>query len=84
MRIQRSHFLLIFISLLAINAYGQRDSDIRYITISQGTNLSIAVDPQERFIIHDLQGALYKMDINGGSAEPVSYTHLTLPTIYSV
>lgn len=72
MRIQRSQFLLIFISLLAINAYGQRDSDIRYITISQGTNLSIAVDPQERFIIHDLQGALYKMDVNGGAAEPIT------------
>ena len=72
MRIQSSQFLLIFISLLAINAYGQRDSDIRYITISQGTNLSIAVDPQERFIIHDLQGALYKMDIDGGSAQPIT------------
>jgi len=72
MRLLRFHLLMIGISLLTTQVCGQTNSDIRNITISQGTNLSIAVDPKEQFIIHDLQGALYKMDINGGSSKPIT------------
>ena len=45
---------------------------LSHVTITEGTNLAIAVDPQEQFIIHDFQGALYRMSIDDGSSTPIT------------
>ena len=64
--------LIYILGLLSIQACGQLANDITHVSVSQGTNLSIAVDPQEQFIIHDLQGALYRIDIDGGTSVPIT------------
>ena len=37
-----------------------------------------------KFVVPLLSGIRLSPDRTGGTTEPVSYTHLTLPTIYSV
>ena len=50
----------------------------------KGTYTALATPfDQEKIDYKDLE-ALVEHQINGGITGPVSYTHLTLPTIYSV
>jgi len=50
----------------------EKQNQLSHVTITEGTNLAIAVDPQEQFIIHDLQGALYRMSVDDGSSKPLT------------
>lgn len=72
MRGLKSQLFSFALILLALQACGQRAGDLHYVKITQGTNLSIAVNPQEQYIIHDLQGALYRIDIDGGTSIPIT------------
>ena len=58
-----------------------RESTERPITVTEGTNRVVGTKPRDivTAAIDVLNGATVKR-----RPEPVSYTHLTLPTIYSV
>ena len=66
-------------NLAAIDTLQQRHGELDLVFVeSGGDNLSATFSPE----LSDL--TLYVIDVSAGDKIPVSYTHLTLPTIYSV
>jgi hypothetical protein len=41
------------------------------VDITEGTNLSLAVDPAGEFIVIDLLGGLWRLPVTGGGATPL-------------
>jgi len=41
------------------------------VTVSEGTNLAVAVSPRDGAIVFDLQGQLFSMPRSGGAAKPI-------------
>src|SRR5579863_8765352 len=50
----------------------QRNESTRTITVHEGTDLAIAVSPDHRTIVMDLQGLLYALPIGGGTAKQLT------------
>ena len=76
MRYTGALLLLATTMVLLQSACAPQETDLQHVTVTEGTNISIAVDREERFIIHDLQGALYRMDISGGDAELITSLYM--------
>src|ERR1700691_2404709 len=72
--------ILVLVALLAIGAAlmaqpAKESTNSKIITVNEGTDLAIAVSPDHKTIVMDLQGMLYSLAIEGGSA-----MQLTAPT----
>jgi len=74
----RKHALkaLITLSALALglglaSSFSQR-SDRNEIKLTQGTNISVALSPDGKTVVFDLQGALWKMPVAGGKATAIT------------
>jgi len=53
-------------------AKAKAPSSAQTITVSEGTDMAIAVSPDHRTIIMDVQGILYSMPFAGGTAHPIT------------
>lgn len=45
---------------------------VRYITVSEGTNMAVTVSPNHKQIIMDLQGLLWRIPVTGGKATQIT------------
>jgi hypothetical protein len=50
----------------------EQKSNIHEIRLTEGTNMAIALSPDGREIVFDLQGTLWKMPVTGGKATALS------------
>ena len=74
----RKHALkaLVTLSALALglglaSSFSQRSDRIE-ITLTQGTNISVALSPDGKTVVFDLQGALWKAPVAGGKATAIT------------
>ena len=81
--------LILLISILSLSAFSQTGGGIKGVVISRTTRatidkVNIVLTPGDRTAVTNEQGEFLFETVAPGKYEPVSYTHLTLPTMASV
>ena len=64
--------LALFIVILCSCKSISEHEAISHVVLSQGTNMAVAVSQDEQFMILDLQGALYRKEMDELSAKPIT------------
>ena len=65
------YLLLIICSAVCLVGFGQSNDSIR-VTLREGTNMAIALSPDKKTFVLDLQGTLWTMPVAGGTAKAVT------------
>ncbi|HEX5418608.1 MAG TPA: amidohydrolase, partial [Gammaproteobacteria bacterium] len=60
---------LILAAALIVSA---ASAETRIVDLREGTNISVALAPNGRFLVTDLLGRLWRLPANGGGAEPLT------------
>lgn len=61
----------LLILLLSVRIVAQK-LDAKQITVNEGTNIALALSPDNKTIAFDLQGTIYTFPITGGTAKPLT------------
>ena len=72
MRLWISIIVVIYTLLSSCSANSSDQKEWKFVSVSEGTNMAVAVSQDERFMILDLQGALYKKDLHKSQADPIT------------
>ena len=64
------HYRLILL-LLSVQSFAQK-LDSKQITVAEGTNMTMALSPDEQTVAIDIQGTIYLMSAKGGAALPLT------------
>ena len=83
-RLKKNYFLLISIFLILYFFFNLLSGQRGLISYFEKKQILKNLQKQESLLINQIKDLDFKNSLLSDNLDPVSYTHLTLPTIYSV